>query len=437
MTRDLLPYLDSNYFVSSKAGQLFFAFASSMIFRSFELFYQGTKYPLNFTGLPPKIKALINLSTVSAILGLSLYLGYNWEYISVIAFPIIIEKFLSFTWSNYFKQIKALSSTKNFEFKDFIVKNIQYGSIHILLVIFPLLYNPQPFIQYFTTYQPAQISVCPIEEKFSVNFHQASSTIEEFLLEPFALILGKMCIDLAYIFLLKMFSKDVDLRDPMGWILSRLRRPPILKIFKKPEVSHCPTSITSNTKKSKKPFVSRDQIDEPIDNKAKPETPTVKKLKVKTKGTPSITSPEPIQTPIKPINRIEIEAGDCLHIFQKLENSTLNKETWGIIIAPSVEKQKLAKYERLLSNGSIGGGIRQLTGCDLCYEIGANMDSRLIGKTYDKGIYVSLQKHMLMEEALPLSQELERNGIPDDVLLIVFSKEAKTHKDISRVAKSL
>lgn len=446
-SNDLLNFLDYNYFVSSKAGQFFYAFASSIVFRSFEFFYQGTKHSLNFTIFSPKIKELINLSILPTMLGLLLYSGYQWDYIMVIAIPILLEKVLSFTWSNYFKQVNALSGTKNFELKDFILKNFQFACLRTLPFVFVLLYDPQ----YFRNYKPAQISVCPVEASFKVDLYTASSTIEEVLLEPIALILGKICFDLACIFSLKIFSKDADLRDPMSSIFSRTRQQPILKNFKKPVV--CEASTYSKKTEVKKPTKHSDSqnevrsamTDDPFAFKSSKNNDTKGRReivqssqKIKTKGKePEELIRETSKISIKPKSSIQIETGNSMYVFQRIESSAMNKEVWGIIIADSVEKQKLTKYERLLSNGTIGGGVRQLTGWSDRFEIGANMDSRLIGRLYDNGIYLSLQNHMRMEEALQLSQELERHEIPDNMSLIVFSAEAKTHKDIARVASKL
>jgi hypothetical protein len=86
--------------------------------------------------------------------------------------------------------------------------------------------------------------------------------------------------------------------------------------------------------------------------------------------------------------------------------------------------------------------VRQLKGASKAYEIGTTMDARLIGRMYDSGIgvYSALQNVMRMEDALYISQELERQGIGDDVSLILFSDQAKAHKGkkgIAQVAANL
>lgn len=448
----LYEFLDDNLFVASIRGQFFFFLVSSMIFRAIELFCQSTKHPLNFTTLSPRIKGLMNLFIIPAMAGFGLFLGYFWEDIFVFIFlPILVENFLSFTWANYFKQINALSGTKDFVLKDFLFKIIYTFLLRIIPVIISLLvFSNNAYI-----YNSAKIIICPTKtEKFILNFFRASSRIVEVFLETLALILGKTSFDLIYIFIFKMFAKNTDLRDPMGWIFSKFRLnsishtrlQAIMRGQKNKKTSDLDSPVKPlNQKKVRNVIletnptnIESSEKDYPTKNQ---KTSDGKKEKIKTRKLGHSSSIENTNSTLikskNSINFISIEIGGRTRSFQKIEDTSFNKEVWAVIIADSTERQKLTKYERLLSNGSIGGGVRQLTGWSDRYEIGANMKSRLIGKMYDSGVYHSLQNFMRMEEALQLSQELETHGIPDNVSLIVFSAEAKTHDDIFKVAKKI
>lgn len=162
--------------------------------------------------------------------------------------------------------------------------------------------------------------------------------------------------------------------------------------------------------------------------------------KITTKGKEPIDLLAKIIKPsIEPQDCVKIELGDHLYVFQRIYSSTFRKETWGIIINPDeIQKPNLTKYEGFLSNGLIGGGIRPLTGQGSNrYEMGAKMDARLIGKMYNDGVFTSLQKFIPKDNADSLSKKLQESGIQDNVSLIIFSKEAKSHKDIAGVAKNL
>lgn len=451
----LYKVLDRNFLVESIAGHSFYILITSMILRFIELFAQSAQNPLNFSALLPKTKEIVNFLITFAVVGSALSLGYVWKDVVVfLLLPIFFQKVLSFKWSNYYRQIHTLSSTKDFELRDFVFKNIQAALIRALpniFLIFLSLYKPEAFNQ---ERFPPLMTLCKTEsEEFSVNsFERGASTIGDIFLEPIVLMVGKMTLDLVYILILKTIDKDADLRDPIGWMFSKFRRQVSSKVSLPEQESysrkdHKKSALNRQVISRVQDEVLPSEISIPKSNTLLSETKDCttgsekregKKDKLKTHGT---AYPKPV-TKTNSTNRelptyINIEVNGYVRTFQKMEDPSLHKEVWGVIIADSVEKQKLTKYERLLSNGSIGGGVRQLTGWSDRYEIGANMDSRLIGKMYDSGVYHSLQSFMHMEEALQFSQELERYGIQDNVSLIVFSSEAKTHKDIARVAGKL
>lgn len=438
--------LDSFLIVESMVGRVFYMSITSMVFRSIELFSQSVRNSLSFSVLHERTKIIVDLFIMSAVVVCALYLGYDIKDLPVmVVIPALFDKILSFTWSNYCKQIHTLSSAKGFELSDFISKNIQALFIRMLPPIFTILYSRESL-------QPAWMTICKAssEQILITDFGRNDPTTEDILLEPIALILGKMIFDLAYILLLKTFAKDPDLRDPMGWMFSKFRRqaPSQPRIEEQKSYNRKKSRKLDSTQQQKTYFNLKDAAYSkisPLEISYKTENCTAESIEKghKTKNFKAKDKSQTHETSIKKIIKeevqtsINIDVGGYVRTFQKIENPSFNKEVWGVIIADSVENQKLDKYERLLSNGTIGGGIRQLKGGSDRYEIGAQMDSRLIGKMYNNGVYHSLQRFMRLEDALQCSQELESHGIEDDVSLIVFSAEAKAHKDISRVANKL
>lgn len=439
--------LDTVFLAESLVGRGSYTSITSMFFRSIELFSQSAKNSVNSSTLPAKIKRILDLLIMPSIFLFTFWLG-NYDtnfFILYVAIPFLLENILSFTWANYFRQIHTLSSSKDFNLNDFISKNIKFLFIRMLPFSYILLYasNQQLSI-------PASITICKNSQQLSLkDFKGASGTIEELLLEPIAMTLGKMFFDLAYILILKTFSKDADLRDPMGWMFSRFRNQISSKIeIQVDQEEESPAKQENlNSKRTRKyqkaiKTGASEEVDNELWNRDNPPTGGGKKRGPKNKE-PENEMPSDKKKdsnppkPNKPIMCVNVKVGTKNLAFKRIESSTFNKEIFGLILADPRKTQNIGKYKESLSSGKIGGNIRQLKRAGDRYEIGAkNTDFRLIGKMYNNGVYDSLQGFMSLEDALHVSQELERRGIPDNAGLIIFSVETN-HKNITQVANKL
>lgn len=445
--------LDGMYLVESMAGECFYKIITSMVLRSIELFFQSTNHRLNFSVFHPNTQKAISFWMKVAVLGSTFCLGYSWMLILYVTIlPLFLEKVLSYSFSNYFKEIYTLSSSKDFALGDFILKNIKVSLLRIIFATYLLLSNPRYFEEKFFP----SMTLCKIKaddftiEKFDADY----ATIKGLLLESVCLILGKVIFDLVYILILKAFSKKADLRDPMGWAFEKFRRPVAVptRSFSYPkinlrepekEIKGTNPKVISQPRREDEILITDDSssiLFTVSEDKAPQKREKYKKTKeTKESKACSKSSKKTSNKPEEQESEINIEVGGLIRTFQKIESDTfINKEVWGIIIADSVEKSNLGRYEQQLSNGSVGGSIRPLTGFSKIYEIGTTgMDARLLGKMYDRGIYHALQSFMPLEDALQLSQQLEAHGIQDNMSLIIFSAEAKKHHTITRVANKL
>lgn len=437
----LYAILDNALLIESIAGRFFFISMTSMILRSIELFSQSARNALNLSALHANTKRILDYSIMPAAFLFSFWLGYDSkDLIYYIVIPAFLEKVLSFTWANYFRQIHTLSSTKDFKLNDFISKNIKALFIRMLPLLLLFLYKP------LQNYSPAWMSFCKSSEHVYIkNFNRASETIDTLLLEPIMLTFGKMFFDLAYIFILKTFCKDADLRDPMGWMFSRSRSQVSSSIDIQEEAT-LEIQGNLNRKRTPKQEAIKTKISAEADNELwnrdTPPTGGGKKRGPKGKE-PENEIPSDKKKDSNPpkLNKLvtcaNVKVGNRNLAFKRIESSTFNKEIFGLILADPRKTQNIDKYKESLSSGKIGGNIRQLKGAGDRYEIGAkNTDFRLIGKMYNDGIYHSLQGFMSLEDALHASQELERRGIPDNTGLIIFSVETN-HKNITQVANKL
>lgn len=434
--------LDPMYYTESLAGCTFFYFTTSIIQRFAELFFQSAKNVMNFSALHGQyrtLKKLISYGLMGAAIMLPYYcLGYGIsDFLCFFFLPLLFENVLPFKWTNFLKQINTLSSTKDFVLKDFIFKNIQATIVRILFII-PSLFSKHPLIS------PA-ISFCVFSQTIKRHNVRATNPLE-WVAEIMGNILGKIVFDLLYILILKTISENADLRNPMGWMFSKFRvqqqtRPWMLNKLQVSSKEQRPKAAYLAKKNPVQPTEFIQDIErQAFRSESEPDSRSIidiKKTKIKRKGTntPAKDTNLPKQ---KPCERITIEVSWGQIKFQKIESESFQKEVWGVIINKSIEKNTLSRYETSLSNGKTGGAINQLKGVGSDkYELGGGINNRLIGKIYYGNVYDVLQGFMKLEDALPCTQELENIcENTNDMGLMIFSREAKTHKDIYRVANS-
>lgn len=135
--------------------------------------------------------------------------------------------------------------------------------------------------------------------------------------------------------------------------------------------------------------------------------------------------------------QIEISGNNCIFTFQKLRGAACeNKNVWGVVISDSSNSER---YQSWLNNGRIGqnASIRQLKGGGSTFEIGKGMDSRLIGHMYKtEAISDALQglRQIKDEDISSLVKAIKKN-CGEDTSLIIFSREALKHQDISTTSR--
>lgn len=438
--------LDQSFFLQSFAGHAFSFFATSIILRFIEIFFQTCSYSLYFSALNKKIKFLIEILLTMATLALPfLYLGFDRDEITLcfflpIVLPIVMDNVLPYKLNNLFKQIITLSSNKDFSLKNFIVKNIQYACFHSSLLIFTLiLYWAKPYLAKSSVVDQSPTVTCSIKNgKVHLNHLNDYFDFWNLVSELIGTVLGKITFDLLYIFILKIILKGADLRNPMGSIFSKLR------------VQNSATEThgkLQENNKLKNQRINREEINNGAitDTSAWTEniqvTPKIiREKKVNTKDKePSSNTINKKSSKQKIIERISVNINGCKKTFQKLNGGHFVKETWGIIVADRVEKNILTSYENWLFNGQVGSKsvIRQVVGSGSVYELGYNTNSRLIGRMHYGDVFNTLLKFMHYNDALHMSQEFENKSRSNEIGLIVFSHEAKKHEDIYSIARKV
>lgn len=453
-----VEFLNRAFLAESLAGRCLYLLISTMILRAIELFYQSANISLYASVPSTKIKKIINILAVCGAIGFALSYG---PISANFMLPIVLEKFLSFKWSSYLNQTRRLSGTKEFELKDFCFRNFLAVFMKLIPTIFLLIYEYPVLIMR----NPEMMTVCKDRlGEFFISQFSSNDRFEDHFLDFIVTILGKIIFDSSYIFALMMASKvtsnSFDLRDPMGWIFSKYESQVSSSVESQDTQEEMGQKDRSqNRKKRVRPDCEETTtvLDATVEvpggvrwipkGESKGDRKRDSKKKEPLDEISEIERKEPVDEAKKsgdrdakqPILRVTIKVNNRVLTFQKLFYPSYNKEVWGVIITDSVEKQTLPQYWNGLANSYIGGGtISPLTGYGgKLFEIRPGIDSRLIGRMYDGGMYRALQNFMPLEAALPFSRELERRGVSDRASLIAFSAEAKKHKDINRVAGSL
>lgn len=465
LTDRQIEVVQSTHLVESIFGKFVYLFATAGVIRFYDLMFQSINNYIHTLNLHSRTKTLVRLLLVGVYYMTFRALGYSSASTLIFAAISLLSKILPLKYSNNILQISKLSNTKEFILNNFIIKNLIEFSVRSMVALYAimtLLAIPD---------RDARIMHCcpndnPLDAcqygymQFSVDRNRDLILI---ILETFALILGKMMIDLSTV-LVRRKIFDGDLRDPMAWVMA-----PFKSIFKNYNANFSRITeqqkkinsqySTENSTPQKKPMHSRN-IDRSLsidDTNAdtndyrghgkEKDKPVLPKGKQKTRGVADenkMPKTDALNEQCKPTEiseRIEIVVDDCTLIFQKLHGAAYeNKNLWGVIIPGSLSTVQLQKYQGFLENGHIArnSNIRQLVGHGGgVFEMGSGMNARLLGRMYNPDvIYNGLQNHFPIEDALNLVQEIERN-CGEDISLIIFLAQAKKHQDISNVGSRI